>query len=209
MNSFKNLTKKGIVLTVVIMLMLLVSLINVSASDDKGMLDQMVADLEERVEIMEKEKANLVKENDKLKGKEEVVNNYNVPKGSVKDNLKLQDLGNFRSSAYDLSVQSCGKTTSHKYYGISSTGFVLKGKTREQAMAIAVDPKIIPLGTRVYIEFEEAYSHFNGIYTAVDTGGAIKSKKIDLFMGEFNNKKTHQSVWNFGIRSARVYRILE
>ena len=75
-------------------------------------------------------------------------------------------------------------------------------------MAIAVDPRIVPLGTKVYIEFEDAYKHFNGVYTAVDTGGAIKSRKIDLYMGEFDNNKTHQSVWNFGVRSARLYKVL-
>lgn len=110
----------------------------------------------------------------------------------------------FIATAYDLSVQSCGKPIGHPQYGITSNGTNLAGKTREQAMSIAVDPNVIPLGSQVKITFPEPYTHFNGIYTANDTGGAIKGKKIDIFMGDFNNNKTHQSVWDFGVREVEV-----
>ena len=41
---------------------------------------------------------------------------------------------------------------------------------------IAVDPKVIPLGSKVWVE---GY----GIAIAGDTGGSIKGNKIDVFMG--------------------------
>ena len=41
---------------------------------------------------------------------------------------------------------------------------------------IAVDPKVIPLYTKVYIEFPKGWTHLNGYYQAMDTGGAIKGK---------------------------------
>jgi 3D (Asp-Asp-Asp) domain-containing protein len=110
----------------------------------------------------------------------------------------------FTATAYDLSVQSCGKPIGHPKYGITSNGTNLAGKTREQAMSIAVDPNVIPLGSQVRITFPEPYTHFNGIYTANDTGGAIKGKKIDIFMGDFNSEKAHQSVWDFGVREVEV-----
>ena len=42
---------------------------------------------------------------------------------------------------------------------------------------IAVDPAIIPLGTRVYVEGI-------GMAIALDTGSAIKGQKIDIMMDE-------------------------
>jgi 3D (Asp-Asp-Asp) domain-containing protein len=45
---------------------------------------------------------------------------------------------------------------------------------------IAVDPKLIPLGSRVYIPF---YKKINGSgwFKAIDTGGAIKGRHIDVY----------------------------
>jgi 3D (Asp-Asp-Asp) domain-containing protein len=46
--------------------------------------------------------------------------------------------------------------------------------------SIAVDPKVIPLGSRVYIP---AYAHdgHGGWFTAQDTGGAINGRRIDVW----------------------------
>ena len=56
---------------------------------------------------------------------------------------------------------------------------------------IAVDPSVIPLGTRVNIA---GY----GTYIAADTGGAIKGNRIDI---HFN---TVQECLNFGRRNVKV-----
>ena len=48
---------------------------------------------------------------------------------------------------------------------------------------VAVDPKVIPLGTKIYVE---GY----GIAIAGDTGGAIKGNIIDLFFN--TNKECYQ-----------------
>lgn len=47
-------------------------------------------------------------------------------------------------------------------------------------IAIAVDPTVIPLGSRVWIQGV-------GWRTALDTGGAIKGKKIDICMWSFED----------------------
>jgi 3D (Asp-Asp-Asp) domain-containing protein len=46
--------------------------------------------------------------------------------------------------------------------------------------SIAVDPNVIPLGSRVYIP---AYRHdgHGGWFTARDTGGAILGRRIDVY----------------------------
>lgn len=111
----------------------------------------------------------------------------------------------FTITAYDLSIESCGKSMKHHGYGITSRGDSLKNKSREEAMAVAVDPKVIPLGTLLSIEFiDESYKQYDGIYIAIDTGSAVKNKIIDLFMGDFKSHKTHPTVDNFGSTKAKV-----
>lgn len=61
---------------------------------------------------------------------------------------------------------------------------------------IAVDPKVIPLGSKVYIEYPDG----TGAYAvAEDTGGAIKGNRIDVA------KWTVGEAYKFGIQSAKVY----
>ena len=50
------------------------------------------------------------------------------------------------------------------------------GKKPRPYHTLAVDPKIIPYGTRVYIP------EFNKVFIAEDTGGAIKNNRIDIYM---------------------------
>lgn len=59
-------------------------------------------------------------------------------------------------------------------------------------MAVAVDKKVIPLGTRLYVE---GY----GYTTACDTGGAIKGNLIDLHF------KTIEQCHKWGRRVVKVY----
>ncbi|NLZ53903.1 MAG: DUF348 domain-containing protein, partial [Thermoanaerobacteraceae bacterium] len=53
---------------------------------------------------------------------------------------------------------------------------------------VAVDPKVIPLGTRLYID---GY----GFARAEDTGGAIKGDKIDLFLDTAEETKRFGRRW--------------
>lgn len=73
---------------------------------------------------------------------------------------------------------------------------------RARVGLIAVDPRVIPLGTRMYITSSDGKSWVYGYAVAADTGGAIKGNKIDLY---FN---TVRECNNFGRRKAKVY-ILE
>ena len=63
---------------------------------------------------------------------------------------------------------------------------------------IAVDPRVIPLGTQLYIEAVDG-SWTYGYAVAGDTGGAIKGARIDLFYD------SHAQAISFGRRAARVY----
>lgn len=79
----------------------------------------------------------------------------------------------------------CGDT-------ITSTGTKpIEGRT------IAVDPKIIPYGTKVYIP------QFDKVFIAEDCGSAIKGNRIDIFMTSYNR------AMDWGIRTIDIYIINE
>ncbi|MBH9965149.1 LysM peptidoglycan-binding domain-containing protein [Bacillus enclensis] len=69
------------------------------------------------------------------------------------------------ATAYTADCEGCS--------GITATGVNLK--ENPDAKVIAVDPDVIPLGSKVYVE---GY----GYATAEDTGGAIKGNRIDVFI---------------------------
>ncbi len=64
--------------------------------------------------------------------------------------------------------------------------------------AIAVDPSVIPLGTRMYVVTNDG-EYIYGICTAEDTGGSIKGNKVDLYFD------TTDECWIFGVRDCTVY----
>lgn len=107
----------------------------------------------------------------------------------------------FTLTAYDLSEQSCGKPYGSPGYGRTATGTSLAGQTWDSARAIAVDPRVIPLGSTVYIKFvNDNYAFMDGYYTAVDTGGGIRGNHIDFFMGE----GCYDDAMSFGCQDAYV-----
>src|SRR3990172_2419914 len=64
--------------------------------------------------------------------------------------------------------------------------------TEARLGVIAVDPVVIPLGSDVYVVGL-------GWYRAEDTGGKIKGKRIDIFLGDFEMAKA------FGRKEVVVY----
>ena len=66
------------------------------------------------------------------------------------------------------------------------------GTTPQINHTIAVDPKVIPYGSKVYIE---GY----GVRIAEDCGGGIKGNVIDMYMSSYNE------CIQFGRRKAKVY----
>lgn len=70
-------------------------------------------------------------------------------------------------------------------------------------MVVSVDPKVIPLGSEVLILFTDPeFRDYNGVYTAKDTGGGIKGKRIDLYMGDFKSNSASKIAKGFGKQEA-------
>ncbi len=63
---------------------------------------------------------------------------------------------------------------------------------------VAVDPDVIPYGTRMFIVANDG-SYVYGLSTAEDCGGAIQNKRLDLYM------PTLEQAFQFGIRDCTVY----
>ncbi len=109
----------------------------------------------------------------------------------------------FVATAYDLSPHSCGKSRDHWAYGITASGYNLKGHTWSSARTVSADLSVLPLGTKIHISFPEPYHYMTGIYTVRDTGGGVHGNHIDIFFGE----DAHTEAIKFGRRTVNATRI--
>ncbi len=111
-----------------------------------------------------------------------------VPASPIPD-MAVKRMLTMVATAYDPGPISTGKSPGHPAYGITATGM------RAAYGVVAVDPRVIPLYSRLYIP---GY----GYAVAGDTGGDIKGNRIDLFY------PTYSQAIAFGRRTVPVY-ILE
>lgn len=107
------------------------------------------------------------------------------------DTIDVSKLGGepvlFTCTAYCSCKICCGSYSPEVRGGVAHTA---TGTVPEEGRTIAVDPSVIPYGTKVYIDGM-------GIYTAEDCGGAIKGNHIDVYFG------THEGAKIFGTQ--RLY----
>ena len=93
-----------------------------------------------------------------------------------------QNSETFTAYAYCPCQKCCGKWAN----GITATGTnAIQGRT------VAVDPKIIPLGTKLWIDGK-------GPYIAEDTGSGINGYKLDVY------HESHQDALIWGVQSVTV-----
>ena len=98
--------------------------------------------------------------------------------GSVPSNLSYSKAFTVEATAYALD-------------GITATGTVPR-RVEGGWSTIAVDPRVIPYGTKVYVENY-------GYAIAEDTGGAIKGNRVDLYMNSVS------AALNWGRRNVTIY----
>lgn len=86
-----------------------------------------------------------------------------------------------------------GKFTVYSYCPTGKRTYT--GTKPKQGRTIAVDPRVIPLGSTVYLKINGKMKK----YIAEDIGYGINGKKIDLFKNSYNAAK------KWGIKSIKVY----
>ena len=104
----------------------------------------------------------------------------------VSADSSLRPLGVFHITHYCQCSICCGPWAN----GITSTGV-----TATTNRTIAVDPTVIPYGSKVVINGQ--------VYVAEDCGGAIKNNRIDIYMG------SHAEALNSGVFDVEVYLLEE
>jgi 3D (Asp-Asp-Asp) domain-containing protein len=117
------------------------------------------------------------------------VNYFITPEGTK---VRYEEKFTMEATAYTAGYESTGKRPGHPAYGVTRSG------TRVRPGVVAVDPDVIPLGTRVYVESLDGTRSY-GYASAEDTGGDIKEKRIDLYYEQVTAAR------NFGRRDVRVY----
>ena len=96
----------------------------------------------------------------------------------TKEERKLPEVyavATFQATAYTL---ECG----------NGDGFTATGTIPQVGRTVAVDPRVIPYGTEVWINGQ-------GPYVAEDTGGAIKGHRLDIYMGSGPDAYTAAIQW--------------
>ncbi len=78
--------------------------------------------------------------------------------------------------------------------GRTATGKSIDYYTRRKIHIAAVDPAVIPMGT--------LFNYRGRDYLAVDIGGKIRGRRIDLLM------MSHPETYRFGVRKNQVIRVL-
>ena len=197
-----KLDKQGIKVTLILIIALIVIGVVIykdftTMNDERDMLQEVIDEKNSEIERLSLEVDELIDDKVHLEVKKdyykERVDKLEEEGEALKEKIRLQSnrssssrkvsLGTFEATAYTDNVKSQGK-----WVGQTATG------RKPQVGVIAVDPKIIPLGTKLYVE---GY----GECVAGDTGGAIKGRIIDVFLPDEN------SCMKWGRKKVKVWKI--
>lgn len=105
----------------------------------------------------------------------------NYVETDAKNNHDYSDLYNKKASKSSIKAKTTNSSNIVSTMTVSATAYAgdsitSTGTTPKAGRTIAVDPSVIPYGTKVYIPL------LGKTYIAEDCGGAIKGNKIDIFM---------------------------
>lgn len=128
-----------------------------------------------------------------------------VPEEPLGTHPAEHEAGVFVATAYDLSIACCGKALGHPQRGVTAAGVDLNGLSRTEAKVVAADPEVLPLGTRIRLEFLDfRHREYDGVYRVLDTGSQVQGDHLDVFLGDFGEEQA-EAVREFGRTRVRVY----
>ena len=153
-----------------------------------GLADRVYHEYYENGELVNRE---LEKETIKVAAVDEVV------EYGTKSRNRIKYSGVKVSRGEEFRYKDCIDMTATAYCSGTTTATGMKVRYG----VVAVDPRVIPLGSRLYIESANG-TWIYGTAVAADTGGAVKGNIIDLYVESYND------AIQFGRRQAKVY-ILE
>jgi len=105
------------------------------------------------------------------------------------DSRRTFTLTNVRITHYCICDKCCNKAADHPLYGVTATGH----RIQDGDQIVAVDRRVIPLYSTVII---------GGVsYKALDTGGAIKGRRIDVLV---TGPDAHRRAEVLGVRLGTV-----
>ena len=181
-----------------------------SVNKEEIVTEEVVAKIEEEIDLSEREKRVAKAEVSRHEStRQQIINQANTAEKSA-NYVSYRSLAESNppaeteytkvieatATAYCLCQKCCGKSPSSPGYGVTASGYKIVPGTG--AKVIAVDPKVIPLGSSVYVEgLNGAWDYGHAV--AADTGGAIKNIKIDLYMD------SHAETLSWGVRKVNVY----
>jgi len=113
---------------------------------------------------------------------------FQLPEGEGE--IIVSQVLNATLTAYTAGYESTGKSPAHPAYRVTKSGtYVEEGRT------VAVDPSIIPFGTKLYIEGI-------GYRTAEDTGSAITGSRLDVYFEDLEEAR------QFGLQRGVIVYVL-
>jgi 3D (Asp-Asp-Asp) domain-containing protein len=97
-------------------------------------------------------------------------------------------------------VVAAGGSSAALIGSFTATAYCLKGRTATGGSVrrgiVAADPRVLPLGTRINLDA----GSYSGSYVVADTGGAVKGRKLDIWVPNCSEAR------RFGRRKVTVNR---
>lgn len=189
-----NLARGGVALTLITLLVAVfyfqrkVEAVSVVAIDSQNEIQQLQQDIQQL-----KEQQTQDQPQDQIQDKQDKQDKAN--KSSNKTENK-ETITVTIDNSDDKNATGTSNTSNARAF--TATAYCLKGRTASGSGVrrgiVAADPRVLPLGTRISLNA----GSYSGSYVVADTGGAVKGKKLDIWVPSCSEAR------RFGRRSVKV-----